>query len=421
MKTWMTKGITVMAVSAVVLAGCGSVASTEGDTAEAAAAQETTVSTETASAESIAKAEGMPSEGTPPSDGAGEMPLNGQGGSAASQAEAKDSIIDIVEQVAADTTITEESDEAELAESFLATLTDEQKETVSYELTEENAAHWTNLPANSTNRNGAALGDLSDESVEAALKLAKASLSDAGFETLLNIIRADEFLTTDTGRTEWGSGLYYIAILGTPSDTDTWMLQISGHHLAENLVFNGEEVSATPQFTGTEPQTFELDGTTYSPIETRKDGMYAIIDSLGEDQLTTAQISETFTDVVVGADKDGQFPDSEGIVYTDLSAEQQELVQTAIRAWVEDADAGTAETFLAEYLSDEALAQTYIGWSGSTDPDVIGSYVRIDGPRLWLEMAAQQGVAYSSGETAEAHFHTVWRDELADYGGEFTE
>ncbi len=198
------------------------------------------------------------------------------------------------------------------------------------------------------------------------------------------------------------------------------MLQISGHHLAENLVFNGEEVSATPQFTGTEPQTFELDGTTYSPIETRKDGMYAIIDSLSENQLTIAQISQTFTDVVVGADKDGQFPESEGILYTDLSTEQQALVKTAIRAWVEDADSETAETLLAEYLSDEALAQTYIGWSGSTDPDVIGSYVRIDGPRLWLEMAAQQGVAYSSGETTEAHFHTVWRDKVADYGGEFT-
>lgn len=94
---------------------------------------------------------------------------------------------------------------------------------------------------------------------------------------MLDIIRADEYLTTDTGRTEWGSGLYYIAILGTPSETDTWMLQISGHHLAENLVFNGEKVSGTPQFTGTEPQTFELDGTTYSSVETRKNGMYSII------------------------------------------------------------------------------------------------------------------------------------------------
>lgn len=122
---------------------------------------------------------------------------------------------------------------------------------------------------------------------------------------------------------------------------------------------------------------------------------------------------------MVGAGKDGQFPETEGIMYTDLSEEQKTLVQMAIKAWVGDADANTSETLLVEYLSDEALAKTYIGWSGSTDPDVIGSYVRIDGLRLWLKMAAQRGVGYSSGDADEAHFHTVWRDKLADYAGEF--
>lgn len=339
------------------------------------------------------------------------------------QSEPKDSIINVLNKVTESKTTQQGANEVTLANKFLSTLTDEQKSTVQYEFTEENAEHWTNLPANSQNRNGVALGDLSDESVEAALTLAKASLSKQGFETLTEIIKADEFLTTDTGRTEWGSGLYYIAILGTPSEKGEWMLQISGHHLAENIVFNGkEEVSVTPQFTGTEPQTFELDGTTYSPIETRRDGMYSIIESLTENQLNKAKISETFRDVVVGADKDGQFPEkSEGILYTDLTKDQQKLVQKAIKAWVKDTDAKTANKLLKAYLSKEALAKTYIGWSGSTDYNEVGSYVRIDGPRLWLEMASQEGVAYRDDVTTDAHFHTVWRDKLTDYAGEFTE
>ncbi|MET1029840.1 DUF3500 domain-containing protein [Domibacillus tundrae] len=45
------------------------------------------------------------------------------------------------------------------------------------------------------------------------------------------------------------------------------MLQISGHHLAKNIVFSGDEVSVTPQFTGTDPQSFELNGVAYSPIK----------------------------------------------------------------------------------------------------------------------------------------------------------
>ncbi|MCR8928869.1 DUF3500 domain-containing protein [Priestia megaterium] len=353
----------------------------------------------------------------PPTEGAAPP------GGSFPQSEPKDSIINVLNKVMESKATQQGANEVTLANKFLSTLTDKQKSTVQYEFTEKNAEHWTNLPANSQNRNGVALGDLSDESVEAALTLAKASLSKQGFETLTEIIKADEFLTTDTGRTEWGSGLYYIAILGTPSEKGEWMLQISGHHLAENIVFNGkEEVSVTPQFTGTEPQTFELNGTTYSPIETRRDGMYSIIESLTENQLNKAEISEKYRDVVVGADKDGQFPEkSEGILYTDLTKNQQKLVQKAIKAWVKDSDAKTANKLLKAYLSKEALAKTYIGWSGSTDYNEVGSYVRIDGPRLWLEMASQEGVAYRDDVSTDAHFHTVWRDKLTDYAGEFTE
>ncbi|MCY8512836.1 DUF3500 domain-containing protein [Bacillus atrophaeus] len=304
-----------------------------------------------------------------------------------------------------------------LAESFLATLTAEQLETVTYDFTKENAAHWSNLPANSQNRNGIALKDLSEKSKDAALALAKATLSEKGYQTLKTIMAADKFLTTDTGRTEWGDGLYYIAILGTPSETGKWMLQFSGHHLAENITFNGKMVSATPQFTGTEPQTFELGGITYEPLAERKNGMYQLIHSLSDTQLAEAEISQTFHDVVVGPNKDGDFPESEGILYTDLTKKQQKLVKNAIKAWVKDADEKTANTLLKAYLSDKALSQTYIGWSGSTDYNDVGSYVRIDGPRVWLEFIAQEGVAYRD----QSHFHTVWRDKLADYGGEFTD
>lgn len=133
--------------------------------------------------------------------------------------------------------------------------------------------------------------------------------------------------------------------------------------------------------------------------------MDSIVESLDKEQLAEAEIDETFSDVVVGADSDGEFPEnSEGILYKDLNAEQQELVKTAIKAWVEDADEDTAQELLDVYLSDDALASTYIGWSGSTDYNDVGSYMRIDGPRLWLKFASQQGVGYNSGDDAEAHF-----------------
>ncbi|MBB6451133.1 hypothetical protein HNR44_003127 [Geomicrobium halophilum] len=309
-----------------------------------------------------------------------------------------------------------EENEAALAEAFLDTLSQEEREAVKYDLTEENATHWTNLPANYENRNGTAIGDLPEESVRAALQLMKASLSEEGYKTLTEIMKADAFLLTDTGDEEYGPGLYFIAILGTPSDKEPWMIQFSGHHLAENLVFNGEEKSATPQFTGTEPDSFTWwDNITYEPLKTRRSSIYSIIDELDKDQLKASEISETFDDVVVGAGEDGNFPDNQGILYTDLTSSQQDLVQTAIRAWVDDAQTDKADALLDAYLADEALKETYIGWSGSPDYHEEGSYVRIDGPRAWIEFSSREAVTHPDN----LHFHTIWRDKLADYGGLF--
>ena len=43
-----------------------------------------------------------------------------------------------------------------------------------------------------------------------------------------------------------------------------------------------------------------------------------------------------------------------------------------------------------------------------------GSYVRIDGPRVWMEFVVQPAVA----NPEELHYHALWRDKQSDYGGE---
>lgn len=154
MNKWVSKGIAIMAASMVASTGCNS------ETSNATSIAEGTGVNKTVAVDPEQGAEGTPPQGTPPE------------GTAPSGGEAKDSVIDIVEKVEADVTTTD-TDEVELANAFLDTLTDEQKEIAIYELTAENTVHWTNLPANSENRNGVALGDLSDESVEAVLNLRK--------------------------------------------------------------------------------------------------------------------------------------------------------------------------------------------------------------------------------------------------------
>jgi hypothetical protein len=89
---------------------------------------------------------------------------------------------------------------------------------------------------------------------------------------------------------------------------------------------------------------------------------------------------------------------------------------------------------LAAYESDDALAATYVGYGvplGAEQPsfvadpddqpaalDYVGSYLRIDGPRVWIEMVVQEAVAYRN--EGWVHYHSIWRDKLADYGDEFS-
>jgi hypothetical protein len=94
-----------------------------------------------------------------------------------------------------------------------------------------------------------------------------------------------------------------------------------------------------------------------------------------------------------------------------LSASQQALVKAAINSYAADANNGQA----AAYLTDAALAQTYIAWASYSDLSTRGSYVRIDGPRVWIEFSVQSGVVYSPN-----HYHSIWRDKQLDYGGNFT-
>ncbi|WP_157967407.1 MULTISPECIES: DUF3500 domain-containing protein [Paraliobacillus] len=304
----------------------------------------------------------------------------------------------------------------ELAQAFLETLSDEQLESIQYDLTAENAAVWSNFPVNMVQRNGILFGSLSEESLEVAKELFYIALGEEGYEQLMMSLEAEEALGEQAEG--YDADLYYVSILGDVSDSSTWILQLGGHHYANNFTFNADETGATPFFIGIEPQTFEnADGETVEPMAEHKTAIYSMINSLSDDQLAEAEITDIFDDVLVGPGNDGNFPtESEGVLVTSLSEEQQALVKEAIEAWVSDVNEEDKEALLDAYYADDAWSETYIAWSSSTSVDDEGSYIRIDGPRVWIEFSVQGGIVFGD----VLHFHTIWRDKVADYGGEFS-
>jgi Protein of unknown function (DUF3500) len=299
--------------------------------------------------------------------------------------------------------------------AFLATLDDSKRDAVEYDFTDNQARQtWSNFPSTTVPREGPALSDLTAEQQQAALALVKVALSADGYQQSTDIQKADDYLNGLGGQGADGFGAlvdYHIATYGQPSTTQPFMVQFGGHHLARTLTYNGDKVSQTPQFVGTEPTSFPSGGATVEPLKAETAGMFGIMASLTADQRTSAEItSGTFDDLLMGPGKDsGNFPTPEGLLVSDLDAAQRQTVLAAIKAYAGDLSTDAATQLMAKYESE--LDQTRIGWSNNTGPTDENSYLRIDGPSVWIEF-----INTRSRSTPDIHYHSVYRDKTNDYG-----
>lgn len=137
-----------------------------------------------------------------------------------------------------------------------------------------------------------------------------------------------------------------------------------------------------------------------------------MLTGLSSTELTTAKLSGTYSDLVLGPGQDGKFPTTKvGIQVGTLSSDKQALVLAAIKLYVNDLDATTSTSILTKYTTE--LASTYISYSGTTSVNTQNDYVRIDGPSVWIEFSYQGGIIIKN----TPHPHSVWRDHTTDYGG----
>ena len=248
---------------------------------------------------------------------------------------------------------------------------------------------------------------------KAVLKAAMGTSAGTGYDQVMQIVSTDDVL--GQAMKGYSSGNYYMAFLGTPTTTGTWQLQFGGHHMAVNLTFkNGAIIGASPFFIGLEPISRTSGGITYAPLKPNQTAMAAMLSSLSPAELANAKLNESFNNVVVGPGADGKFPAKAGIKCSSLTKAQKALVLAAMRVWVKNADDATAAKLMAAYTKE--INDTYISYSGNATLDHKADYARIDGPGVWVEFICQPGAVYPKG----IHYHTIYRDHVRDYGGNFT-
>lgn len=330
--------------------------------------------------------------------------------------------------------------------AFEATLTSSQLASVQYSNSANSAAQlnvyktlWSNLPG--VNRAGIAYSNLTTTAqTNAYFAVAAAALTDAGYSDFVGVLAADDYLGTK--QSSYGAANYHIAIVGTPSATDLWTLQLGGHHMAFNITFNGGKAYPTPHHIGVEPKaSFTVNGSSYQVLADKASAVLAIFygqtDSLspttaGTTALTSAYLSgQTFSDILIGPVEYNtgsystvlaKYPTSNrGVLVSSLTTAQQALVTAALTKFASDYDSTTAAELIAAYTSSTAYASTYVAWgaaSGAKYPNIETdkTYLRIDGPRAWIEISCQAGVVIS-GVT---HYHMMYRDKTTDYYNELS-
>ena len=301
------------------------------------------------------------------------------------------------------------------ANAFLAMLDDAQRKQVVYAFDDAaQRARWSNLPVAMVSRGGISLKDMSAVQKAAAMKLVASTLSPAGFEKVQQIMEGDEINQQQSGarRPEpmFGRDLFYISMLGTPSEKTPWMLQFGGHHLALNITMAGERGTLTPTLTGAQPAIYKLGDRTVRPLKGESDKAIALLKSLDDKQKSRAILSYRVANLVLGPGEDGKTIPPEGLEAKGMSAHQRALLLDLIAEWTGIIEESAATTRMAEMKSD--LDQTWFAWSGPVEVAAgsnVTAYYRIQGPHLVIEYAPQGG-------DPAMHIHTMYRDPTNDYG-----
>jgi hypothetical protein len=225
-------------------------------------------------------------------------------------------------------------------------------------------------------------------------------------------VNADEVLEREAApkraansRTKFGRGEFYVAVLGTPSAKQPWMIQFGGHHLAINITIVGSENVLTPSHTGAQPSNFTFEGRSVRPLGAENDKAFALINALDAAQRKQAVLGYEVKDVVAGPGKDGAVVEPEGVRVATFNAAQKRMLLDLIKEWVGIVNDRAAAAKMKEI--EAKLADTHFAWSGGTT-NGSSAYFRIQGPTVLIEYAPQR--------SGTDHIHTFYRDPTNDYG-----
>lgn len=294
-------------------------------------------------------------------------------------------------------------------QNFLGTLSPELKSRVQYSFDDTERFNWNFVPIK---RSGLTFYDFSNKQRDAAMALLKSSLSEQGYQKATGIINLENILKVvekrgpdDHFRDPMN---YHFWVFGTPDAKKPWAWRFEGHHVSLNFaLLNGEIVSSTPSFFGSNPgivKEGESKGLEVLKQETKLG--FELINLLNPDQRTIAIFSEKApAEIISGNSRKAEPLTPEGISFKKLNKEQQTLFLKLLDEYVKNYAFGFSKK-LMEKIKNAGMENLHFAWAGSLTPGV-ANYYRIQGPMLLIE--------YDNTQNNANHVHTTIRDLTDDF------
>lgn len=303
------------------------------------------------------------------------------------------------------------------ANAFLNGLSDKQKERTKFPVNDSEWRQWDNR--HSPKRQGVGFDEMNEDQRKLAFDLMRESLSAKGLKLSKDIMKLNGTLAELADNfDEYGEWLYWITIMGDPSETEPWGWQIDGHHLVINYFVLGDQVVMSPVFIGSEPvhaESGKFEGTII--MQNEQDAGLAFMQSLSKSQQKDATITSTKNgnNNLTEAYKDNVNLDYVGLPASKLDEKQRAALLDLIGQYVGNMREGHAKVKMSEV--EKHLDRTYFAWIGETSKDAV-FYYRIYSPVILVEFDHQRRVApFRTREPTRDHIHAVIRTPNGnDYG-----
>lgn len=322
----------------------------------------------------------------------------------------------------------------EATSDFLATLTDEQRDTTMAAL-EDNATRtsWSNLPVSMAPRSGLVVANMSSEQRRALHTMMASALSSQGYLKSATIMWHEDVLRemfdamlaelpdSDPRKAQgiafadnYDAEKFYVTVFGTPEDED-WGWLVTGHHFAANFTVSGNRIAFTPMFLGANPQVVQEGRYAgWQILQHEADKALTLLRSLDEGQLEQTVVSaEVDSDVFAAPGNQASHETSYGIKASDLDGMQRSLLDSLIDEYLQDASEEAAKRHRAAITADGPETLRFAWWGATDAPR--GRYMfRVQGPSVLIDYVREPspGGAYN-------HVHSIIRDPSNDYGSDW--